>query len=84
MKEAGFVVTGLYMPYFRLLLFVNSEQYGEGEISRDVIFVSVHHFCAFLFCTYSLFSGSWLSIINHCFVWLHTSYLRLPPLFVPC
>ena len=29
------------MPYFRLLPFVNNEQYGEGEISQAVVFVYV-------------------------------------------
>ena len=56
MKEAGFIVTGWYMPYFRLPSFVISEQYGEGEISRVVIFVSVYHFFTFSFCTYALSS----------------------------
>ena len=35
------VVTGCYMPYFNLPPFLFSKQYGEGEISRVVIFVSV-------------------------------------------
>ena len=34
------------MPYFRLLPFVNNEQYGEGEISQAVVFV---YFFAFIF-----------------------------------
>ena len=35
-----FVVPVWFMPYFRLLNFVNNEQYGEGEMSRVVVFVS--------------------------------------------
>ena len=54
MKEVGFFVTGWYMPYFHLLIFVISEQYGEGEISQVVIFVSVLSFILF-FVLYLLF-----------------------------
>ena len=41
MREYFFSVTGWYMPYLNLLPFVFSVQYGEGEMSRVVIFVSV-------------------------------------------
>ena len=41
MMEAGLVLQGWYMPYLHLFPFVFSEQYGEGEISQVVIFVSV-------------------------------------------
>ena len=67
MKGAGFFVIGWYMPYFRLFPFLFIEQYGEGGISRVVIFVSVKYFFAILICTYSLSSGNWMRIINHCF-----------------
>ena len=40
-RKMVFVVTEWYMPYLHLLNFVFSEQYGEGEISWFVIFVSV-------------------------------------------
>ena len=40
-RKLGFIVTGWYMPYLQLLPFVISKQYGEGEISCVVIFVSV-------------------------------------------
>ena len=40
-RKLGSVVTWWYMPYFHLFPFVFSKKYGEGEISRVVIFVSV-------------------------------------------
>ena len=57
MKEAVFFVTGWYMPYFRLLPFLFSEQYGEVEMSQVVIFVIVYYFFAILICNYYLSSG---------------------------
>ena len=36
-----FVIQVWFMPYFHLLPVVNKEQYGEGEISRVVVFVYV-------------------------------------------
>ena len=39
-----FVVLGWFMPYFHVLHFVNNEQYGEGGISRVVVFVYVFAF----------------------------------------
>ena len=45
------------MPYFHLLPFVITEQCGEGEMIRVVIFVSVNHLFEFLLFTYSLSSG---------------------------
>ena len=32
------------MPYFRLLLLVNNEQYEEGEMSQAVVFVYIFAF----------------------------------------
>ena len=55
MKEAGFVVIGWYMLYFRLLSFVISEKYGESEMSSVVILVSVSSFFCLLI-VYLLFS----------------------------
>ena len=55
------------MPYFHLFPFVFSKKCGEGRISRVDIFFSVQSFFVILIYTYSLFSGSRLSIINHFF-----------------
>ena len=55
MKEAGFVVIGWYMLYFRLLSFVISKKYGESEMSSVVILVSVSSFFCLLI-VYLLFS----------------------------
>ena len=46
MWKLFFVVPGWFMPYFVLLPFVNNKQYGEGEMSPDVVFV---YFFAFNF-----------------------------------
>ena len=46
------------MPYFRLLPFVNNEQYGEGEMSR---FLSLFaYFCLILYLIFLL----WESVEN--------------------
>ena len=42
--EVGFVIPGWFMPYFHLLTFGNSKQYGEGEMSRFIVFVYVFVF----------------------------------------
>ena len=39
-----FVVPGWSVHYFHLLRFVNNEQYGEGEMSRVVVFVYIFAF----------------------------------------
>ena len=54
MKEAVFFVTGWYMPYFHLLLFVIIKQYGEGDMSQFVIFVLVLSFL-YILVVYLLF-----------------------------
>ena len=71
------------MPYFHLPHIVIGKQYGQGEMSQVVIFVSVYYSFAFWFCTYSLSSGSRLSKINH-FFWRRIASLHLPSFFVPC
>ena len=65
------------MPYFHLVPFLFSAQYGEGEMSQVVIFVSVYYLFAILICTYSLSSVILLSIINHCFVWRRLASFHL-------
>ena len=39
-----FVVSGWFMTYFHLFPFVNNAQYGEGSMSRVVVFVYVFAF----------------------------------------
>ena len=41
MKEAGFFRNRMVHAFLHLFSFVFSEQYGEGEMSRVVIFVSI-------------------------------------------
>ena len=41
-------------------------------------------FFSILKCTYSFSSGSWLSMINHCFVWRRLVFFHLPSFFIPC
>ena len=72
------------MPYFCLLPFVFSVQYEEGQISRVITFVSVYYFFAILIYAYSLSSGIWLNIINHCFVWSRLASFHLPSFLAPC
>ena len=43
-QKLFFVVPGWFMPYFHLPPFVNNEQYGEGEMSRVVVFIYVSAF----------------------------------------
>ena len=43
-RKLFFVVPGWFMPYFHLLPFVNNKKYGEGEMSRVVVFVYVFAF----------------------------------------
>ena len=76
-RKLVFVVTGWFMPYFHLLPFVINEEYGEGEISRVVIFVSVLSLLRIFFSTYSLSSVILLSIINDIFLRRLASF-RLP------
>ena len=39
-----FVIPGWFMPYLHLLTFVNNKQYGEGKMSRFVVYVYVFAF----------------------------------------
>ena len=77
MKEAGFFLNMMLHALFLSPPFLFSEQYGEGEMSQVVIFVSVYYFFAILICTYYLSSGIWLSIIIK-IVWPCLDSFHLP------
>ena len=81
-KNLFFVIPVSYMPYFLLLPFVIIKQYGEGEISRCVVFVYVLVF-NFILTIFPLgVCSAWstiASLVNTLPLWTypHSSYLFL-------
>ena len=84
MKEAGMYRNRMVHALFPPLPFCIKQTIWRRWNKSSCYICFCITFFAIMICTYSLSSGSSLSMINHCFVCRCLDYFHLPSFLVPC